>query len=46
MSQLDVAPTLAALLGAKLEPTAGRALVGLLRVGPAGARVRPGHRGG
>jgi hypothetical protein len=46
MSQLDVAPTLAALLGVKLEPTAGRALVGLLRVAPAGARTRPGRRGG
>jgi hypothetical protein len=46
MSQLDVAPTLAALLRTKLEPTAGRALVGLLRVGPAGARTHPGPRGG
>jgi hypothetical protein len=46
MSQLDVAPTLATLLGVPLEPTAGRALVGLLRVGPAGARTRPGPRGG
>ena len=46
MSQLDVAPTLAALLGVPLEPTAGRALVGLLRVGPAGARVHPGPPGG
>jgi hypothetical protein len=41
MSQLDVAPTLAALLGVPLEPTGGRALVGLLRVGPAGARFHP-----
>ena len=46
MSQLDVAPTLAALLGVELEPTAGRALVGLLRVGPAGVRARPGRPGG
>jgi hypothetical protein len=46
MSQLDVAPTLAALLGVGLEPTAGRALVGLLRVDPAGVRARPGRPGG
>jgi hypothetical protein len=46
MSQLDIAPTLAALLGVPLEPTSGRALVGLLRVGPAGARAHPVRRGG
>ena len=46
MTQLDVAPTLAALLGVPLEPTSGRALVGLLRVGPAGARAHPVRRGG
>jgi hypothetical protein len=34
MTQLDVAPTLAALLGVPLEPAVGRVLVGLLRVGP------------
>jgi len=32
MTQLDVAPTLATMLGVKLDPTAGHALVGLLRV--------------
>jgi hypothetical protein len=32
MTQLDVAPTLAALLGVKLDAASGRSLVGLLRV--------------
>jgi hypothetical protein len=34
MAQLDVAPTLAALLGVKLEGATGRSLVGLLRLAP------------
>ena len=34
MHQLDVAPTLAALLGAKLETATGHDLVGLLRLSP------------
>jgi hypothetical protein len=34
MSQLDVAPTLAALLGVPLEAASGRSLVGLLRLAP------------
>ncbi len=46
MSQLDVAPTLAALLGVQLEPTDGRALVGLLRVRPGLEAVAPAPTGG
>ena len=34
MTQLDVAPTLAVLLGVKLEGATGRSLVGLLRLAP------------
>jgi hypothetical protein len=34
MTQLDVAPTLAALLGVPLDGASGRALVGLLRLAP------------
>jgi len=34
MTQLDVAPTLAALLGVPLEAASGRSLVGLLRLAP------------
>jgi hypothetical protein len=34
MAQLDVAPTLAALLGVPLDATSGRSLVGLLRLAP------------
>jgi len=43
MTQLDVAPTLAALLGVPLEAATGRSLVGLLRLAPersGAARVR------
>jgi hypothetical protein len=39
MTQLDVAPTLAALLGVKLEAASGRSLVGLLRVSGSAADV-------
>jgi hypothetical protein len=35
MRQLDVAPTLAALLGVPLDGASGRVLVGLLRLAPA-----------
>ncbi len=42
MSLLDVAPTLAPLLGVTLERVPGRPLIGLLRLGPAGARRSPG----
>jgi arylsulfatase A-like enzyme len=43
MTQLDVAPTLAALLGVRLEAASGRSLVGLLRVpfDPAAAASSP-----
>jgi hypothetical protein len=34
MTQLDVAPTLAALLGVPFDAASGRTLVGLLRVAP------------
>ena len=37
MTQLDVAPTLAALLGVKLEAASGRSLVGLLRLSSSAA---------
>jgi hypothetical protein len=43
MSQLDVAPTLAALLGLRLEAATGRTLVGVLRVSPDPADVAPGQ---
>ena len=43
MSQLDVAPTLAALLGVELDAASGRSLIGLLRVsaGPGAAGSSP-----
>jgi hypothetical protein len=43
MTQLDVAPTLAALLGVKLDAAVGRSLVGLLRAsaGPGAAGSSP-----
>jgi hypothetical protein len=44
MSQLDVAPTLAALLGVKLEGASGHSLVGLLRVPPGPAEAQSGGR--
>ncbi len=40
MTQLDVAPTLAALLGVKLEGATGRSLVGLLRLVPESAKPK------
>ena len=41
MTQLDVAPTLAMLLGVKLDAAVGRSLVGLLRVSAGSAGVDP-----
>jgi hypothetical protein len=41
MRQVDVAPTLAALLGTQLETASGRSLIGLLRVSAVPAETGP-----